>query len=248
VLRDVVNIHTIRAELHQTVYQHHTANVIELMITDVLKLACDYQFRGAHDQPTTLADAALDPSGFCQLTDSIIDTFWVSLDKTLKPAQQLIARIQIRDCYKQVGQPYTISHLPLCINEHCRKPTPIQARFCPVCKTSCRKREYMGGSEEGMTDATHPGIPPQLHKTADDFKKEILETVPPEHRPEVMEHADEVAVHLVIITHGKVGAWPWRRATREQSACTAPLACQMHCSRARANVRTYPPSRRHRAS
>ena len=35
VATDLVEIYTLRAKLHKTLYQHHTANVAELMITDV---------------------------------------------------------------------------------------------------------------------------------------------------------------------------------------------------------------------
>ena len=35
VATDLVEIYTLRAKLHKKLYQHHTANVAELMITDV---------------------------------------------------------------------------------------------------------------------------------------------------------------------------------------------------------------------
>lgn len=246
VMGDVLEIHNIRAKLHQTVYQHHTANVAELMITDVLKRACDFTFRGANGQPTTLADAALDPSSFCQLTDAILEPIWLSLDANTAPARQLYARILRRDVYRQIGPPYTISHLPLCRNPKCRKPTPVHARFCSCCGVSCKGREHTGGREEdGMTDAARPGIPPLLRKTGEDFKEEILSLVSPEHRAQVKQHADEVAVHLVIITHGKVsaslGAAPPEpntareqgshagRALPESSRGPAPAPCPLAC-------------------
>eukprot|EP00967_Tisochrysis_lutea_P100263 scaffold149435_cov31-Tisochrysis_lutea.AAC.2 len=206
VIRDIVEIHNMRAKLHQTVYQHHTANVAELMITDVLKLACDFKFRGDNGEPTTLADAALDPISFAQLTDSIIEPIWLSLDPEMKPARELYARILNRNFYKQIGGAFKICHLPLCPNRKCREPTPVHAKFCFNCGAKCTSREHTGGREDGQTDEEYPGVPLLLHKSAEDFKADILEHVKEDLKEHVYKHSHEVAVHLVIITHGKVSA------------------------------------------
>mmetsp|Transcript_15022 Transcript_15022/g.45877 ORF Transcript_15022/g.45877 Transcript_15022/m.45877 type:complete len:350 (+) Transcript_15022:1289-2338(+) len=203
VIRDIVEIHNMRAKLHQTVYQHHTANVAELMITDVLKLACDFKFRGDNGEPTTLADAALDPISFAQLTDSIIEPIWLSLDPEMKPARELYARILNRNFYKQIGGAFKICHLPLCPNRKCREPTPVHAKFCFNCGAKCTSREHTGGREDGQTDEEYPGVPLLLHKSAEDFKADILEHVKEDLKEHVYKHSHEVAVHLVIITHGK---------------------------------------------
>jgi len=202
---DIVDIYSIRAKLHRTLYQHHTANVAEMMISDVLKLANEaLRFRGADGRATTLADAALDPATFCLLTDAITDCIGLSMDPGIEPAVALLERIHRRDFYKQIGNSYKVTHQPLCTNKGCRRATAIDWRYCPWCDAECSKREHTGRApDSGQSTEQHPAVVPLMKKTADDFRRDILHLVAAKHKAEVEALADQVQVHLVDITHGK---------------------------------------------
>ena len=103
---DIIEVYQQRAKLHRTLYQHHTGNVAEEMICDIL-VAADahcHPVCGAGGVQMRLSEAAVDPnrSGFAELNDSILDIINNSPRRgsaTRKP----IRRLRCRDFYKPVG-------------------------------------------------------------------------------------------------------------------------------------------------
>ena len=134
---EILEIYALRAKLHRQVYQHHIANVTEAMITDVF-LAADKHFRvkggpGSAAGGVPLSEAAHDTDAFVRLNDSILDALDMSTEEGLGEAHALLARLKRRDFYRQVGSQVNIETLPMCANPHCRKGTPIDARYCLQC-------------------------------------------------------------------------------------------------------------------
>lgn len=218
---DLFEVYKLRARLHKSLYQHHTANVAELMITDVLKLANqNFRFRGAGNAATSLADAALDPRSFSQLTDAVSEAIGLSLQPDLDGAAALLHRMTSRNFYTQVGSACKISPLPVCQNQDCRQPTPLDSMFCSHCGKVCEQRTMWhrvvggGGKREGTEE--DPLVLATMICGANVFKKEILELVDSLHKKEVMANEEKIAVHLVDISLGKklgrkdpFGTW-WR--------------------------------------
>ena len=139
---DIVEVHSLRARLHQSVYQHHTANVAELMITDVLDMAADhFQFRGPYGSPTTLTEAALDPLSFMMLTDGILSALRLSPSPELLKAQKILDRLDKRVFYTKVAPQVKLATLPLCPAPGCTQETQIGWVFCPKCSSSLELRK-----------------------------------------------------------------------------------------------------------
>ena len=82
-----------RYSLWKQVYSHRVTKSIEYMISDAYSLA---------DPIFHISDMVDDPEEYLHLTDSIVRNFAMSKDPNMKPAQDLIRRIQTRDLYKMV--------------------------------------------------------------------------------------------------------------------------------------------------
>jgi len=184
VATDLVEIYTLRAKLHKKLYQHHTANVAELMITDVLKLANDhFSFRGSDNAATTLAQAALDPKAFARLTDAILDSIYVSLEEGLDEAQGLIERMKKRDYYRQIGRSTQISPLPQCY--YCGELTEIRSKFCGACGKKCKGRLHVSERPDEPHGPNNPAVTQLIGKRPPDFEQDILTFVDEAWRGEV---------------------------------------------------------------
>ena len=143
---EILEIYALRAKLHRQVYQHRIANVTEAMITDVF-LAADKHFRvkggpGSAAGGVPLSEAAHDTDAFVRLNDSILDALDMSTEEGLGEAHALLARLKRRDFYRQVGSQVNIETLPMCANPHCRKGTPIDARYCLQCGETTSTRPH----------------------------------------------------------------------------------------------------------
>ncbi len=91
VYEDIYNVFQTRYRLHTTVYRHPVVVAIHHMVADVLKLS-----------GLPLAESITDMATFCRFDDSILDTIRHSSDKGMRPAQELLRRIDERQLYKVV--------------------------------------------------------------------------------------------------------------------------------------------------
>ena len=134
VMLDINEVYTLRARLHQYVYQHHIANVAEGMIVDLLRSAGSFEFRGSDGQVSTLEDAVHAPASFITLTDSILETIAASPAAGLERARHLMNRLKSRDFYMPVsGQAKlyvpcecTAVHTEQTPHVHVHVPHPLQ--------------------------------------------------------------------------------------------------------------------------
>lgn len=111
----LMDLFKLRAWLHKFVYQHHTVNVIEEMICDVLTAANDH-LRCITDRnglQRRLSDAVEDEEAFCHLGDWILNLIEASHDPSLRKAQTILHRLRSRKLY------YAL-HVPLKVENHLR--------------------------------------------------------------------------------------------------------------------------------
>ena len=90
VYEDIYNVFQTRYRLHTTVYRHPVVVAIHHMVSDVLSLS-----------GLPLRDSIKDMDTFCRFDDTILDVRH-SRDKAMRPAQELLRRIDERDLYKVV--------------------------------------------------------------------------------------------------------------------------------------------------
>lgn len=94
-----------RYTLHKRAYQHRVSNVIELMLTEVFKLADPFVLLPGKDRtPTRMSECPQDMHAYWRLGEYILKQIENSLDERLAPAQEMIARIRSRDLFPFVGQ------------------------------------------------------------------------------------------------------------------------------------------------
>ncbi|KAJ8599215.1 hypothetical protein CTAYLR_006389 [Chrysophaeum taylorii] len=162
VAMDINSIFAMRADLHRQVYQHRVANVAELMITDVLRVADESDFRvcGAR-----LSDAAKNPAIFVKLTDGILEAITMSTARGLEAAHAILDRLTRRDYYRGVGSGRAIPTLPLCAN--CSHETQIRDKFCAKCGRSTKDRDYV--LVEGRR------VPPAVDRSDKDWQRLLAE-------------------------------------------------------------------------
>ncbi|MDA7838838.1 HD domain-containing protein [bacterium] len=91
VYEDIYNVFQTRYRLHTTVYRHPVVVAIHYMVSDVLRLS-----------GLPLEESIKDLDTFCRYDDTILDIIRHSKDKLMRPAQQLLTRIDERQLYKVV--------------------------------------------------------------------------------------------------------------------------------------------------
>eukprot|EP00588_Corethron_pennatum_P023401 CAMPEP_0194332306 /NCGR_PEP_ID=MMETSP0171-20130528/58703_1 /TAXON_ID=218684 /ORGANISM="Corethron pennatum, Strain L29A3" /LENGTH=663 /DNA_ID=CAMNT_0039094095 /DNA_START=210 /DNA_END=2202 /DNA_ORIENTATION=+ len=90
-----------RLELHKNIYTHRKTKAVEFMIVDILEMAMPY-FKPAKLKFHSVLGAASDPEAYINLKDDILTAILFKEMKELKPAQDLIERLNSRDLYKFV--------------------------------------------------------------------------------------------------------------------------------------------------
>ena len=146
---DIIEVYQQRAKLHRTLYQHHTGNVAEEMICDIL-VAADahcHPVCGAGGVQMRLSEAAVDPASFAELNDSILDIINNSPEEGLGDAKRLIRRLRCRDFYKPVGAATHLPTQPRC--SQCRHETHVLDRNCRHCGHRTRDRLALPKLESG---------------------------------------------------------------------------------------------------
>jgi len=84
-----------RYDLHKTVYSHHVAKAVELMISDILSLA---------DAQLHISDCLDEAQNFMRLDDTILKQVEFSTSPDLERARNLLKRIKTRNLYKMVDE------------------------------------------------------------------------------------------------------------------------------------------------
>ena len=94
-----------RYTLHKRAYQHRVSNVIELMFTEVFKLADPYiMLPGKDRKPTRMSECHQDMHAYWRLGEYLFKQIENSLDDNMRPAQALIDRIRRRDLFTFIGE------------------------------------------------------------------------------------------------------------------------------------------------
>mmetsp|Transcript_46640 Transcript_46640/g.77138 ORF Transcript_46640/g.77138 Transcript_46640/m.77138 type:complete len:639 (+) Transcript_46640:118-2034(+) len=210
---DINRIYWARSSLHQTVYQHHTANAAELMITDLLLEAdrAGFEFRGENGEPTGLWQAAFSPGSFAQLNDSVLDAIRMSVQPGLDTARELLRRLKAREFYRQIGPAVTLPTLPRC--SKCKNETKIADKFCNECGKSTSKRQGKNVNNvlvPFLAIESAEAIKDELIEIAQAIKDDLINdeqikaTSLEQMKVELAQRLrQELAVHLVDIQHGR---------------------------------------------
>ncbi|XP_066442033.1 deoxynucleoside triphosphate triphosphohydrolase SAMHD1-like [Eleutherodactylus coqui] len=118
-----------RYSLHQRVYQHKTANAIEIMITDAfLKADPHIKIKGSNGKDYTISGSVVDMVAYTKLTDNI---FLQILHKGREGAE-ILEQIERRELYTLIGQTQPIKEQAL-IEMDYWKPEEL-ANHSLICK------------------------------------------------------------------------------------------------------------------
>ncbi|EGD73143.1 SAM domain-containing protein [Salpingoeca rosetta] len=104
----ILELFRLRAWLHKYVYQHHTGNLVEEMISDALTAANDSfsSLGGVGGQTVqSISDAVDDMDAFSRLGDWILQAIEASPDPKLHDARVILTRLRRRHLYASVLSP-----------------------------------------------------------------------------------------------------------------------------------------------
>ncbi|XP_044154754.1 deoxynucleoside triphosphate triphosphohydrolase SAMHD1-like [Bufo gargarizans] len=94
-----------RYSLHQRAYQHKVVKGIEIMIADAFLKANEHvKINGKHGKTYTISGSVDDMVAYTKLTDNIFQEILQSTDDAMKPARDILNRLERRDLYAFVGQ------------------------------------------------------------------------------------------------------------------------------------------------
>ncbi|KAG7338350.1 metal dependent phosphohydrolase [Nitzschia inconspicua] len=90
-----------RLNMHSTVYQHKKTTSVGCMLLDILRIADPFfRLRGTNGEAFPISRAANRPDYLLRLKDDVLSLIEHSDDNRLRPAQDLIERINGHDMYK----------------------------------------------------------------------------------------------------------------------------------------------------
>jgi len=105
VVKNLQHLFSDRVDLHANAYQHKTVKMFDLMYTDMWLLADEHIHVMGAKGPVNLSRACEDAQSLARLTDGwLIGQIANSTSEELKPARDLLRRIQQRRKYRLVGQ------------------------------------------------------------------------------------------------------------------------------------------------
>merc|ERR1719430_1123054 len=104
VVKNLQHLFSDRVDLHANAYQHKTVKMFDLMYIDMWLLADTHiQVMGTKG-PLTLSQACMDETALARLTDGwLTGQILNSTKEQLKPAREMLKRIQHRRKYQQIG-------------------------------------------------------------------------------------------------------------------------------------------------
>jgi len=104
VVKNLQHLFSDRVDLHANAYQHKTVKMFDLMYIDMWLLADPHIHVMGTKGPLTLSEACQDPSALARLTDGwLTGQILNSTKEELKPAREMLKRIQHRRKYRQIG-------------------------------------------------------------------------------------------------------------------------------------------------
>merc|ERR1719430_1680886 len=105
VVKNLQHLFSDRVDLHANAYQHKTVKMFDLMYTDMWLLADEHIHVMGAKGLVNLSRACEDAQSLARLTDGwLIGQIANSTSEQLKPARDLLRRIQQRRKYRLVGQ------------------------------------------------------------------------------------------------------------------------------------------------
>jgi len=104
VVKNLQHLFSDRVDLHANAYQHKTVKMFDLMYTDMWLLADRHIHVMGTKGPLTLSQACQDETALARLTDGwLTGQIANSTKEELKPAREMLKRIQHRRIYQLVG-------------------------------------------------------------------------------------------------------------------------------------------------
>jgi len=104
VVKNLQHLFSDRVDLHANAYQHKTVKMFDLMYTDMWVLADRHIHVMGTKGPLTLSQACQDETALARLTDGWLNgQIGNSTTEELKPAREMLRRIQHRRIYQLVG-------------------------------------------------------------------------------------------------------------------------------------------------
>jgi len=113
VVKNLQHLFSDRVDLHANAYQHKTVRMFDLMYTDMWLLADRHIHVMGAKGPLTLSQACMDETALAKLTDGwLTGQILNSTKEELKPAREMLKRIQHRRKYHLVGEVVEVESLP----------------------------------------------------------------------------------------------------------------------------------------
>jgi len=113
VVKNLQHLFSDRVDLHANAYQHKTVRMFDLMYTDMWLLADRHIHVMGAKGPLTLSQACMDETALARLTDGwLTGQILNSTKEELKPAREMLKRIQHRRKYHLVGEVVEVESLP----------------------------------------------------------------------------------------------------------------------------------------
>jgi len=113
VVKNLQHLFSDRVDLHANAYQHKTVRMFDLMYTDMWLLADRHIHVMGAEGPLTLSQACMDETALARLTDGwLTGQILNSTKEELKPAREMLKRIQHRRKYHLVGEVVEVESLP----------------------------------------------------------------------------------------------------------------------------------------
>ena len=126
-----------RFTLHRRAYQHKVSMLIEHMICEALVLANPFiTVKGKYGKDTKLSEASNDVVAYCKYSDYIINLIQHSDLENLKPAKNIINRVNKRDLYKFIGELNGDIDCEIVLNKLLKKNEKLNSKSLLIYKTS----------------------------------------------------------------------------------------------------------------
>ena len=133
VARNVADVFSLRAHMHQRVYQHRAVVVVEALLLDLM-----YQLDECLSEEERLYNAIENPARFCTLTDATILNRSYASDAELAGARSSWRALYVRPWLARVPSMVRLRTVPAC--SVCKTDTAFEDHFCSACGSSTRDR------------------------------------------------------------------------------------------------------------
>ena len=187
---ELAEVYSLRARLHQRLYQHHSVIVVESLLLELMQAIDTVLPMGSRIQ-----DKALDCESFLDLTDD-----WITSLPRILPgftaACSILDKLIQSPWYARTGSTVILKTLPSCLA--CQQETNIGDDFCSNCgeSTSGRRREFIKGVS----------VPPEVLITSQSATELLQKKLG---RTDVTVHVLDIHCGSAVLRYDSEGT-PWR--------------------------------------